>query len=211
MGKKRNYCVNYKIYSFKAEDDWGCYKNGTYITPNFNKLGYAHKGYKCNDGKYHNMDEHVAKWEYFNGRIPEGMVIDHIIPIRNGGTNKLSNLRCGTQKQNCNNELSIENYKRANSNKCLGFKHSEGTKKKMSEASKGREFSEETRNKLRTAHSRGVIQISTKDGSLIEWQNCMEIHNVLGYNAGAVSNACRGEYSTHKGHEYKESLWFYKN
>lgn len=59
---------------------------------------------------------HRIIWKAFNGEIPEGMEIDHIIPIKDGGTNDLSNLRILTHKQNCNNPKSIENYKKHNKN-----------------------------------------------------------------------------------------------
>lgn len=101
----RNYYADYSRYSFNPEDDWGDYDNGKYREPYFNKLGYSSHSYLCDDGKFHNMSEHTVKWEYFNGKIPEGYEIDHIIPVRNGGTNKLSNLRLVTHEENMNNEI----------------------------------------------------------------------------------------------------------
>lgn len=103
------YQVDYSRYTFKEDDDWGDYDNGKYREPWFNKSGYNYKPYMCTDGKWHQVMEHIAKWEYFNGRIPEGMEIDHIIPVRNGGTNKLSNLRLVTREQNANNPISLIN------------------------------------------------------------------------------------------------------
>ena len=105
----RNYYADYSRYSFIAEEDWGDYDKGKYRKPWFNELGYSIKNYLCSDGKWHAIAEHVAKWEYFNGEIPDGLQIDHIIPIKNGGTNKLSNLRIVTHKENSNNELSRKN------------------------------------------------------------------------------------------------------
>lgn len=106
----RNYTVDYTRYTFKAEDDWGDYYDGEYREPWFDKEGYNRKSYLCTDGEWHSILEHRVKWIYFNGDIPEGMVIDHIIPIANGGTNKLSNLRLVTIKENCNNPFSKINY-----------------------------------------------------------------------------------------------------
>lgn len=57
---------------------------------------------------------HRVVWIAFNGKIPDGYEIDHIIPVKNGGTDELSNLRLATHKENCNNILSIENYKAHN-------------------------------------------------------------------------------------------------
>ena len=105
-------------YSFKADDDWGCYGlDGNYIKGDFDKNGYCCHRFLCKDGKTHHLREHRYKWEFFNGKIPEGMEIDHIIPVRNGGTNKLSNLRLVTRKENLNNPISIENQKNVQTGK----------------------------------------------------------------------------------------------
>ena len=103
-------------YTFKAEDDWGDYDNGKPREPYFNKDGYSRLNYFCEDGKWHSIFEHVAKWEYFNGKIPEGMEVDHIIPISEGGTNKLSNLRIGTRSDNNNNPNTKKNNSKARIN-----------------------------------------------------------------------------------------------
>lgn len=107
------YKLLYEI-SFKSEDDWGYYnKNGKYHKGAFTKTGYNQVILPCTDGKHHTFLVHRLKWEYFNGEIPEGMVIDHKIPISEGGTNKLSNLRLVTPKGNVNNPISKK--KRINS------------------------------------------------------------------------------------------------
>lgn len=59
-------------------------------------------------------------WEAFNGKIPEGYEIDHINTIRND--NRLENLRLFTHKENCNNPLTIENYKQSNKGKGINKK-----------------------------------------------------------------------------------------
>ena len=58
---------------------------------------------------------HKLVWFIFIGKIPEGYEIDHIVPVKNGGTDALSNLRLVTHKENCNNYLSKCNYQKANS------------------------------------------------------------------------------------------------
>lgn len=128
-------------YTFNAEDDWGCYnEDGKYLKGSFDKDGYNRHNLRCTDGKKHTLREHNMKWEYFNGKIPDDKVIDHIIPIRNGGTNKLSNLRLVTLVENQNNPLTRKNKSKALKGKYTGEKHwmtnkhhSEETKKKMSE------------------------------------------------------------------------------
>lgn len=103
-------------YTFKAEDSFGDYDNEKPREGHKNKDGYIRHTYKCEDGKWHLIFEHRAKWEYFNGKIPDGYEIDHIIPITNGGTNKLSNLRLVTRKENNNNPITKTNNSKARIN-----------------------------------------------------------------------------------------------
>ena len=55
---------------------------------------------------------HRLVWETWNGKIPNGLEIDHINCVRDD--NRLENLRVCTHKENCNNPISIENYSRHN-------------------------------------------------------------------------------------------------
>lgn len=112
----RKYYKPQNRYTFNAEDSFGDYDNGNPRSGHINADGYVRHAYICEDGKWHLMFEHVAKWEYFNGKVPEDMEIDHIIPINNGGTNKLSNLRCVSRTENNNNPLTRENNSKARIN-----------------------------------------------------------------------------------------------
>ena len=105
------------IYSFKSEDDFGFYKNGEYKLGSKDKQGYYHIWFLCKDGKYRNCLEHKIKWEFFNGKIPEGYEIDHIKPIREGGKNKLSNLRSVPHKENMNNQLTKKRHRETHQGK----------------------------------------------------------------------------------------------
>lgn len=66
----------------------------------FNGLNYwrgkKEKYYKNAQHKPHSL--HRAVWEYYYGKIPDGMVIDHI--DRNTDNNQIENLRCVTQSEN---------------------------------------------------------------------------------------------------------------
>lgn len=59
------------------------------------------------NGKPKHIRIHRLVWEAFNGKIPEGMEIDHINTIRSDC--RLSNLRCVTHKENCNNQTTKMN------------------------------------------------------------------------------------------------------
>lgn len=142
--ERKHFKPKYSIYTFKAEDDWGDYRNGKQRINKANKEGYVAHRYVCEDGNSIKILEHVAKWEYFNGEIPEGLVVDHIIPLRNGGTNKLSNLRLVTPGGNANNELTKQNLSKA----LKGIVHSEEWNKRISESHKGKKLSEEHKRKM---------------------------------------------------------------
>ena len=69
----------------------------------FNGLNYwkgkKERYYRNAQHKPHSL--HRAVWEYHNGKIPEGMVIDHI--DRNTNNNQIENLRCVTWSENAFN------------------------------------------------------------------------------------------------------------
>ena len=68
----------------------------------------ANKGYielKCN-GK--DFKAHRIIWEMFNGKIPEGLQIDHINGVRDD--NRIENLQLVTHKQNCQRRNDSKGY-----------------------------------------------------------------------------------------------------
>lgn len=77
-----------------------------------NSKGYT---YVTINGKQ--MLRHRLIWEAFNGEIPTDLEIDHIIPLSQGGTDELSNLRLSTHQENCNNKNSKSTYKASNKGK----------------------------------------------------------------------------------------------
>lgn len=223
MEKKAFQTIN--KYIFKAEDDWGCYnEKGDFFKGYFDKDGYCRHSFRCTDGKQHGLQEHRMKWEYFNGKIPEGMVIDHKIPISEGGTNKLSNLRVVTPKENCNNPLTKKNLSKALKGKYTGEKHwlkgkhhTEETKKKMSEwRSKnqfgdknpmyGKKLTDEHKLILSKSRSKRVVQI-TDNGDKIEYKSVTEAAKKNNLNISSIAKACKGLYMG--SHKYKNSEWDY--
>lgn len=217
-----------KKYSFNQEDDWGCYnEEGKYLAGSFDKDGYNRHNLRCTDGKKHTLREHNMKWEFFNGEIPEGMVIDHIIPIKNGGTNKLSNLRCVTIIENANNPLTKKNISKGLKGKyvgekhwCYGKKHSEETKKKISKWMSENQFGErnpmygkhhtnEAKKKIANGSSKKVKQI-LYSGKEIIYDSATIAARENNLNNSSISMACNGKYGKY-GHYYKYSEWYYVN
>lgn len=187
--KHRTYQIDYSRYSFNAEDDWGCYNaKGNKMYGYYDREYLMHK-YICDDGLQHNMGEHVAKWEYFNGKIPEGLQVDHIIPLKNGGTNKLSNLRLLTQADNNRNELTKINHSEAAKRR----KHTDESKKKMSEARKG---------KNNTKKSLSVGQYTLNDELVAVWPSINEAGR-NGFLASCICDCLKGIQKKHKGFKWK--------
>lgn len=97
---------------------------------------------------------HIIVWEAFNGPKPEGYDIHHV--DRNSFNNSLNNLSCITKEEhyNIHKEEQIKRRK--------GTKHSEQTKRKMSEARKGHSVSEQTRKKIGQINKGRVVSVQTR-------------------------------------------------
>ena len=196
----RNYTVDYSFYVFKAEDDSGDYFKGKHRLGTIDSDGYVMNNYRCDDGKFHTFKEHIAKWEYFYGRIPEGMEIDHIIPISMGGTNKLSNLRLVTRGENHNNPLTRKNMSEARKGKkyALGNKMSEESKNKISDSMKGKFINREDQ-------SKPLHRIDKITGEVLgSYSSRNEAARQTGFDKANIGAACNGRLKT-----YKDSIWKY--
>lgn len=88
--------------------DWKDYyrynDDGTLLNLRTNRIagGLTKEGYiriRLNGVEYR---AHRIVWELHNGKIPEGMLIDHINRIKTD--NRIENLRLATQSQNLNNQ-----------------------------------------------------------------------------------------------------------
>lgn len=197
--------VDYCRYTFEAEDDWGDYDNGKYRKPIFNKKGYSIKHYRDKNGKLISLLEHIAKWEYFNGEIPEGIEIDHIIPVKNGGTNKLSNLRLVTRKGNMNNPFTKENLSEAKKgnqwNK--GIKQSEEQIRKRAEKIKGKKHPLESVLRSANAHKKAIVQLSKENVFIKYWDSAADASRELGVSEEGIGRVCNNKLKTSGGFIWK--------
>lgn len=197
--------INYKRYTFNPEDDWGDYDNGVYRKGVFDKRGYCYHHYRSYDGKRITTSEHRAKWIYFNGEIPDGYEVDHIIPISEGGTNKLSNLRICTHPDNMLNSktrVKLSNAKKGNQwNK--GVKHSEERVKKRANKIRGCKHSVESIIRSANGHKKAVVQYSKEGVFIKEWDSATDASKELGISKNGISRVCKNKLKTSGGYIWK--------
>lgn len=181
--------INFDCYSIF--DDGTIFSNwfkGKQVSGCPDKDGYTLVKLKLKDGSYDQFRLHRVIWVYFNGEIPEGKVLDHIVPISNGGGNELSNLRCVTPKENSNN-------------------HS--TKLNISSSLTGKPHPSMFNN----SSSRPVIRI-TQEGGIIEYPSASECGR-QGINQSEVCKCCNGGYYLrnkwyNRSHYYKGDRYYWK-
>lgn len=177
--RKNNYEIS-SGYTFNKEDDWGDYYNGKYRDGVINERGYRYHWYNCTDGKRHHLYEHRVKWEYFNGKIPDGYEIDHIIPVKNGGTNRLSNLRLVTHPENIRNPNSYLNRSESH--------------KGQKAWNKGVPMPDELKNKISSSKDGikvGVVQLNG-DTLMCEYESIREAERVTKISHTNIRNCCNG-------------------
>lgn len=125
------------------------------MKPTIDRFGYLRLGL-TKDGKTKKFRVHRLVFSAFNGPIPEGFVVDHVNNAR--ADNRLENLQLLTQRDNARKALlgrKLSEETRAKlsvSHKgktpWLGKKHTEESKRKMSNTKKGRKITEEQKAKI---------------------------------------------------------------
>lgn len=180
-----------------------------------NKVG---KGYRrfglCKDGVYTYHYAHQLVWETFVGEIPEGLEIDHIIPVSDGGGDELTNLRLVTRKGNMHNESTYKKYfvpcsesKKESIRKTSKGKHySPSTEFKNGEISrfKNKHHTEEAKKKISKKHNKEVHQY-TLEGILVNtYRSCKEAAEKNGFSLCGISSC-----ATNRIPHYKKFIWRY--
>lgn len=83
------------------------------LKPEISNKGYLRIGLNKNGKKKHFSIHRLVAHMFVDGYF-DGAEVDHIIPLSLGGTNNADNLRWVTSKDNHNNQLTKENYSKAN-------------------------------------------------------------------------------------------------
>lgn len=152
------------------------------------KNGYCKVNlYKNGEQKTKNIHNLVA--EVFIDNPENKPFIDHINTIRTD--NRVCNLRWVTHKENCNNPLTRKHISEVQ----IGKHYTEETKRKMSEAKKG---------KLNPKKSKKIYQYTIEGYLVKEWDSTKECWQ-NGFNFRHIYECCNGERNTHKGYK-----WSYK-
>ena len=172
-----------------------------YITPNGYMIVFLGKTH--NDRKRKYVHRLVAKhFPKVCGDWFEECQVDHINTIRED--NRAINLKVCTASENANNPLTIKHQ----SDKKIGKKMPIGFGDKISNIMRGKTHKDCTKNKIRKALSKPIIQF-TLDGELIrEWNSATEVERELNIAHNQITACCK------KRKNYKSAggyIWKYKN
>lgn len=132
------------LYAITEDGRVWSYLSNKWLKPGINSSGYYYVHLR-KDGQTHGFFIHRLVYSTFKGEIPSNMQVDHINNLK--GDNRLENLQVLSP---------IENSRKSNlGNKySLGVKHTEETRRKMSEAHKGKPKSLEWRKKISESNKR---------------------------------------------------------
>ena len=206
---------DYENYSVSRNGEVRNNKTGRILKQWKDKNGYS-KVKLCKNGKEKTIRVHRLVAEMFIPNSNNLPCVDHINCIKDD--NRVENLRWCTQKENCNNPLTLEKYinrqhteetKQKISKSHNGKRHSEETRRKISESNKGKKISEKVKEKMteNRADKKAVICLTT----LEIYESVKEAERKTGISRGNISQCCKGNRkSSGKHHTTGEKLvWMY--
>lgn len=197
---------NGTAYSIKYKRYIGCLCEDGYIkTKVFDKYGNQYVGlHEIIIAEGLQLPKHLWPVDENGKRY----IVDHIIPVKNGGTNTIENLHLIPKSDNAKNPMSKKNYSEAK----IGNHLSEKAKKKLSELHKGKKQTKEHIENRAEARKKPILQ-KLKNGTIIEWKSASDCELITNgfYKQNCISSACNGTYSRKTNfHFYKGSEWFFK-
>jgi group I intron endonuclease len=172
--------------------------NCRYLKSALNKYGIDNFEFKLVCITFDNkLDDMEIKYiEQYNSLVPNGY------NLRLGGNSGRHNAETkqkisDTLKKNYANGLVHPRHQ-------LGIPHSEITKKKISEANKGKPKSQETINKrILSRRKNKTIQFDIEGNRLNSFDSCKEAGEYVGTSLSNISSCCIGKAKTAKGYVWK--------
>jgi group I intron endonuclease len=174
--------------------------NCRYLKSAINKYGIDNFEFKLVCITFDNqLDDMEIKYiEQYNCLVPNGY------NLRLGGNSGRHNVET---KQKISETLKKRfNTDIIHSKPQLGKPHSEITKKKLSEANKGKRRSQETINKMiisKRKRKNKVIQFDIEGNRLNSFDTCKEAAEYIGISLSSISVCCIGKAKTAKGYVWK--------
>lgn len=113
--------INFEKYEFQKDGKvWSKHKQG-YLKGKTDRDGYTLLELSSKDGKFHTYRLHRILAELYckkpSGYTSNELEVDHIVPISEGGTNEVTNLKWVTSKENSNNPHTLKNKSKSMRNK----------------------------------------------------------------------------------------------
>ncbi len=178
-----------------VNNHWGKQQliKGKMLKQYINERGYSYVAL-CKNGTIKGALVHRLVAESFIPNLEGKPCIDHIIPLRDGGTNNVENLRWCTFKENTNNPRTLKVMKE--------WANSDDNRKRVSEQFKGEKNPNYyKKGKPNLALARKVYQY--KNGELVgEYVSASEAARQLGFSQGHISKCCNGGFW-----DYKKNKW----